>query len=240
MTMQIPKALLTRTDWTKNDLESYKIYKRNIAAELNKSDSRIEWIFRTRLPYQTYSTYPGCDDWDLFEWYWTADPVPGKVLDKIILELEQSGYNVEKTRSRLKVYLPEGQTKVESDRRKTPFKSAKRKRDDFQRNKEKIKQEIITRLGADIENESFNSIKWINICNVAKEVLDELVEAVNQHSKIFIAKVGDVTRMSEQEAYIKPRYYIVIRNRVEGKVNKVVDAFKRNLYINCLVVDYQK
>ena len=51
MTMQIPKALLTRTDWTKDDQESYKIYKRNIAAELNKSDSRIEWIFRTRLPY---------------------------------------------------------------------------------------------------------------------------------------------------------------------------------------------
>ena len=176
----------------------------------------------------------------MFEWYWTADPVPGKVLDKIILELEQSGYNVEKTRSRLKVYLPEGQTKVESDRRKTPFKSAKRKRGDFQRNKEKIKQEIITRLGADIENESFNSIKWINICNVAKEVLDEVVEAINQRSKIFIAKVGDVTRMSEQEAYIKSRYYIVIRNRVEGKINKVVDAFKRNLYINCLVVDYQK
>ncbi len=218
MNVQLPKAFLKPISWTDNNQETYEKYKEIIDSVLRQPYPLKEWEFKLTIASSRIVEVWGSADADDFETVWHSKKVPALIINQINQDLLQSGYRVEKTRSQLKISLPK---KEEADLDKTPFVSAAKKKTEFLKYKKEKNGELINRFEKDIKKDAYNRIKWIDIDNVDKGILDEIVESINLKSSIFSARVKDESKSCKESSYIQPKYSIILSKTDAGVLKKI-------------------
>ncbi len=218
MNVQLSKAFLKPICWTDKNKETYDKYKEIIDSVLRQPHPLKEWKFKLAIASSRKVEVWDPLDGDDFEIVWDSLKVPALVINKIIQDLLQSGYCVEKARSRLKVSLPK---KTETVQDNTPFVCAAKKKSEFLKYKKEKIDELITRFENDIKKDDYNRIKWIDIDNVDKGILDEIVKSINLTSPIFSAQVKDKSKSYKESSYIQPKYSIILSKTDAGVLKKI-------------------